>query len=148
MNGQPVSDPRIAQIIAGAILLCTVAYTVASVVLVLVGIAPVNQPEPMPESTTFILGSVLSATGVMLAAASFWLRHFLESKLPREGATVQQRFTAIIVAMALSEASGALGLVYVLLIGRLPVALILFGCAIGGCIFHFPTRRVLEPEKP
>lgn len=133
-----------ARVIAGSLLLTTIGYSVAGTVALLLEILPRDGIAGLPPDIDRLVNTVLTLAGLLAVVSSLPLRKALDGRVPPGETGLPSRMRNAIVGMALSESAGAMGLVTALLTGSLPIPMILWGAAIGGCILHFPTRRIVD----
>lgn len=143
MSDKPRNNltPAGVQLVAGGILAATLLYAALGAALVHLQIV---QIQILPEDLSRVLGILFVCVGASTVVASFPLRKMLERRLLSATSTLSDRFRVVIVAMSLADAAGVMGFVYAILSGTLGYALLLWSCALVGCILHFPTRFWLE----
>jgi len=143
-TSKPIVRLQTARIVAGALLMSTIGYSVVGVALISVGVIPKEGISNMPEETANTVNSVLTVAGILMVVSSIPVRKALDANVAKGETGIPMRFRNMVVAMALSEGAGAMGFVTAVLTGSLAIPVILWGAAIGGCILHFPTRGMTE----
>ena len=147
MSGNEVSrsQPIQLQLLCAAILLSNLVHVVVAVILQSVQGLPIMEADTLPVFFPYLLLFL----GLSAAAFSFMVRKALLMKLPARP-TMQHLTGPIVIAMAMAESSGVLGLLVVLLTGEWIYAGLLWGTGIGVGIFHYPTAgmitRLLDDE--
>ena len=141
--GKPINTVAKLQATYGAVLVSPVMYAVVGVVVVSTkAVTPTIPPEASSSiGIAFIVG------GLLAIAASMLVRFALTARLPREGATLEQRAPVVLVPIAVAEVAGLLGLVYAILSGTFVIPCVLWVCSLGAGVFHFPRRRWLEGNR-
>ncbi|MBI3117703.1 MAG: hypothetical protein HYZ00_03390 [Candidatus Hydrogenedentes bacterium] len=139
---RPVTELWQLQLVAAAIVASNVVHVGAALILNALAGLPV-QGAPADAAHAQLLTGVFLASGVAIVAASFAVMRLLRAKLAR-GASLPAIVPAVVVPMAMAEASGAISLVAVILTGNWLAAGVLWGLAIGAGIIHFPTRGWVE----
>lgn len=132
---------RSVYIISGAIMAANLVFVAVGVALVHFG--AVSTWEGGNEALLCLQVSLLAAA-VAVTVASFLVRRFLESRPLTPGKETERLIQTVMVPMAMSEAAGMMGLVYVLITGRIVLASLMWGLAVGAGILHFPSRARIE----
>ena len=133
------------QIVAAVIGFATPIYAAIGVALVKLGI---SDPEPLiPPDRLSGLGLILIVAGISGAAASFLVRRLVAPHILAQDQSIAGRFRVTIIAMAVAETPGIIGLVYAFLSNSLDVPFVLWGVSLAASIAHFPTRAWLEASS-
>lgn len=118
-----------------ALFAINVVYPIGGIVLSVTGILPSEGFAGVDESVRSILPLALLFAGLVLGAASLVLPRMLVQAEP---------FQRRIVGMAISDATGTLGLVLLLLLGDLLIPFVLWAIALATGIQHL--RRSETPR--
>ncbi|MBX7257183.1 MAG: hypothetical protein K1Y02_12540 [Candidatus Hydrogenedentes bacterium] len=143
-SSNPITSMSAARAIAVGLLMSTIMYSIAGTALLMLGILPREGIADLPAETDTIVNTALTVAGFLAVALSVPIRKVLDGQAPSGSAGFPIRARNMIVGMALSEGAGAMGLVTAILTGSLSIPMILWGAAIGGCVLHFPTQRMLD----
>ena len=146
-NDSPPLHPARVQMIAAFILLAPLTYMGVAIALRLGEVIPEEGYAALPAETLRVLRPALLAAGGLSALASFPVRKAMAARLLGQEPTLANRLRVVIVAMALAESAGVVGLVLFLLTADFIAASILWGCSIGACCLHFPSRAWLESDS-
>lgn len=108
-------------------------------------LAPATEREPGIEPSSILIAALL-ILGILVVAMSFVVkRKFLQRSVEKQDLTLVQQ--ALLVACAMCEACGLLGLLEHFLIGNREYYL-LFLVAAFGTALHFPRREHLLAAMP
>ena len=143
----PLSAQQIlqAQIVAVAIIASPLIYTVVCVLLQQFSMPPGEGFVFKSSEVSPLIGVACAGLGVFLVVAAFYMRSFLERQ--NANPSLEGRMRTMMICMAIAEQGGVLGIVYFLLSGRLPEALVTFAIAFVGSALLFPTRDWLTGES-
>ena len=143
-SNSPEPTPLVVQIVVAAVAASNVVYLVLGVLLKLYVFEEGQGFTEMPEGALSILGPVLLVVGAASSFGSIPFCRLLEPRFLAAGDGIQARLRLLLVSMAVAESGAIMGLVYVMLSGRLNIPLVLWGCALAASIHHFPSRAWLE----
>ncbi len=141
-QGQGELDPRTAQLAAGAMAAAPLIYAAIGLGMRLSGMMDATGLAGIEEGMGRLLGVIFVILGALFVGISFVLRMSVSG-----GQGIMGRFRLVLICMALAETAGVLGLVHLFLTGSLTIPCALWGVALVGAAFHFPTRSWLEQDR-
>ncbi len=140
-QGPGEMDTRSAQLAAGAMAAAPVIYAAIGLGMRFGGMMDETGLAGIEDDLGPLLGIIFLVLGTLFVAVSFVLRMRVSG-----GQGIMERFRFVLICMALAETAGVLGLVHLFLTGSLTIPCALWGIALVGAAFHFPTRSWLEQD--
>ena len=128
------------QLVCAGVLVMPIVYMVVAVGLRLAGVVQQEGFGEFDPQLTLILTGAFVAAGITTGAVSL----VFKKAMLKNATAAEQRFTAVLESMAISEFGAVLGLMLILLSGNVLYGSLLCGISFAFTCFHFPGRHWLE----